>query len=666
MCSVLSNRIGAKGVRTLLTVSLVLFSLVVNVRAQPDIYPSDTYHDFGDVGVGLESEWDLVLVNVGDGALYISSVTPSLSEFTISQPVFPVTMTPGESLAVTVVFQPASVGLVDGLIEVVSNDPDGSPLTIDVEGTGIDVAHLSLPDTLVPAGAQIFLPVRIGDVTGLGITSIALRIVFDEDVVSASGATVVGALTETWDLDVSTGIDQIEIGLSGPAPLAGSGVVAFVDMSLPGGVSPGQSTPLILTDVLFNEGVPLAAPHDGQLTAASYAISGLVSYYKNGGPVPDVRLLLQGETDDSTWTGPTGSYLFAAVPGGRDYIVAPSKRGDVQGAINSYDASLVMRYSISLVTLSPLQILAADVSGNGEISGLDASYILQFRVGMIDRFPTGQEWLFLPSETRYDSLGSDQFDQDYSAVAYGDVSGNWSAGGGYKYVSSSEGLRLGPAVVLSRTDETMLVSVPVCVKNVGDFCAADFEFRFDETTVRPISVEKSPAVSDYLLASHARDGSLRIAMAGTENLPGQGEVFSLQFQVLSAQDFESVIPMEIWATVDDGRVVADGQQVYLNQQKSTIPTAFGLEQNYPNPFNPTTDISYQIADGRSSVHTTLKIYNMLGQEVRTLVNETKEPGSYTVTWDGRDSRGMRVSSGIYSYRMAAGQFMTSKQMILLQ
>jgi len=127
-----------------------------------------------------------------------------------------------------------------------------------------------------------------------------------------------------------------------------------------------------------------------------------------------------------------------------------------------------------------------------------------------------------------------------------------------------------------------------------------------------------------------------------------------------------VIPMEIWATVDDGRVVADGQQVYLNQQKSTIPTAFGLEQNYPNPFNPTTDISYQIADGRSSVHTTLKIYNMLGQEVRTLVNETKEPGSYTVTWDGRDSRGMRVSSGIYSYRMAAGQFMTSKQMILLQ
>ena len=97
-----------------------------------------------------------------------------------------------------------------------------------------------------------------------------------------------------------------------------------------------------------------------------------------------------------------------------------------------------------------------------------------------------------------------------------------------------------------------------------------------------------------------------------------------------------------------------------------VPTQFELAQNYPNPFNPYTDIRYQIADSRSPTHTTLKIFNILGQEVATLVDEVKEPGYYTVTWDGRDEKGDEVPSGIYFYRMRAGDFTAIKKMALIK
>jgi len=85
-----------------------------------------------------------------------------------------------------------------------------------------------------------------------------------------------------------------------------------------------------------------------------------------------------------------------------------------------------------------------------------------------------------------------------------------------------------------------------------------------------------------------------------------------------------------------------------------LPTRFDLSQNYPNPFNPTTLIHYSLPDrdreGRPH-HTTLKVYNILGQVVRTLVDEEQVSGYYSVRWDGRDGLGKEVSSGVYFYRL---------------
>lgn len=94
-----------------------------------------------------------------------------------------------------------------------------------------------------------------------------------------------------------------------------------------------------------------------------------------------------------------------------------------------------------------------------------------------------------------------------------------------------------------------------------------------------------------------------------------------------------------------------------------LPRSFDLQQNYPNPFNPTTAISYQLA-AASDVEIT--IYNTLGQKVRTLVNEAQKPaGYYRAEWNGRNDAGAAVASGVYLYRLHAGDFVKVRKMLLI-
>lgn len=88
------------------------------------------------------------------------------------------------------------------------------------------------------------------------------------------------------------------------------------------------------------------------------------------------------------------------------------------------------------------------------------------------------------------------------------------------------------------------------------------------------------------------------------------------------------------------------------------PEEFFLSQNYPNPFNPTTTINYQLP---MSSHVTLKIYDVLGREIATLVNEKQNAGSYAMKFDGS-----RLASGLYFYRLEAGTFIETRKLILLK
>ena len=111
----------------------------------------------------------------------------------------------------------------------------------------------------------------------------------------------------------------------------------------------------------------------------------------------------------------------------------------------------------------------------------------------------------------------------------------------------------------------------------------------------------------------------------------------------------------------DGHIVySDGIRVDMltSVKEKEIPTVFSLDQNFPNPFNPSTIIHYELP---KDVFVLLVVYDILGREVTTLVNERKQPGRYDVTFNTAG-----LVSGVYFYRMYAGNFVSTKKMLLMK
>lgn len=114
-------------------------------------------------------------------------------------------------------------------------------------------------------------------------------------------------------------------------------------------------------------------------------------------------------------------------------------------------------------------------------------------------------------------------------------------------------------------------------------------------------------------------------------------------------------------------VEADGRRTEFGPVLATPklrPTNFNLSQNYPNPFNPSTTIAFDVPNG---AHVGIKVYNVNGQLVKTLVDEYVEVGNHFVTWDGTDNNGNEITSGVYFYRLEAGSnLISTKRMMLMK
>ena len=121
-----------------------------------------------------------------------------------------------------------------------------------------------------------------------------------------------------------------------------------------------------------------------------------------------------------------------------------------------------------------------------------------------------------------------------------------------------------------------------------------------------------------------------------------------------------------WAVGDNGLILrtANTGVTWIDDTNDKVsPTEFQLESNYPNPFNPSTVINYQLPTASKVI---LKVYDVLGREIATLVNEEKSPGFYEVEFNCHSGEGRNLSSGIYFYRIQAGSFVSTKKMILLK
>ena len=137
---------------------------------------------------------------------------------------------------------------------------------------------------------------------------------------------------------------------------------------------------------------------------------------------------------------------------------------------------------------------------------------------------------------------------------------------------------------------------------------------------------------------------------GLANLPGTSMDPELLNVVCGYPDADNPVAVSTSAMGIDGN--------------ETIPDEFALNQNYPNPFNPSTQISFDVPQGGE--HIMLNIYNILGQNLSTLVNGVMNPGTYTMEWNATDEAGNPVASGIYFYELRSSSFIARKKMLLIR
>ncbi len=135
-------------------------------------------------------------------------------------------------------------------------------------------------------------------------------------------------------------------------------------------------------------------------------------------------------------------------------------------------------------------------------------------------------------------------------------------------------------------------------------------------------------------------------------------------------DYETPTSTSVSATYDASGAPVPGTVSFsltsttgVTDQPAAIPEQYSLSQNYPNPFNPTTQINFTLPQQN---HVTLRVFNLLGQEVATLVDRVSPAGTYTVTWNGRTEFGMPAASGVYFYQLKAGNFTAVRKMIMLR
>ena len=100
-----------------------------------------------------------------------------------------------------------------------------------------------------------------------------------------------------------------------------------------------------------------------------------------------------------------------------------------------------------------------------------------------------------------------------------------------------------------------------------------------------------------------------------------------------------------------------------NDEINQLPHAFNLYNYYPNPFNPITTLRYDIPENS---HVTITIYDMLGRQVKTLINQTQNPGYKSIIWDATNDYGKTMGAGVYLYQIHTGKFTQTKKMILLK
>lgn len=234
--------------------------------------------------------------------------------------------------------------------------------------------------------------------------------------------------------------------------------------------------------------------------------------------------------------------------------------------------------------------------------------------------------------------------------------------------------------------EDELVVVPIEVTNSQALVALDIPLEFSEGATLE-AVTFGDRVASFEFKYPNIDNANRRVVIGMISMltsekpdlaPGTGVVANLHFRLAPGVSSVTVTPTELtnpdhtlsyyYNDYSSGQpevkmITPEIQVGKVESDVKALPKSYALVQNSPNPFNPSTKISFALPQGGD---VKLSVFNVLGQEVRELLNQPLEAGVHDVIWDGKDHAGSQVASGIYFYRIKASSFTDTKKMLLLK
>ncbi|HEX8638679.1 MAG TPA: M12 family metallo-peptidase, partial [Pyrinomonadaceae bacterium] len=235
---------------------------------------------------------------------------------------------------------------------------------------------------------------------------------------SASGGTGSVTVSTQSGCSWSAAANQNFIGITSGNSGNGSGTVTYSVAANSDVGRTGSITIAGQTFVINQTGAPVNHSISGTIT---YGIRDANQAVK---VVPSVNLSASGTSFLSTTSNSSGNYQLTGIVAGGNYTVTPSKNGDVS-AINSLDATRIQQYLVGQISLTPNQLLAADVDGSGTVTSLDAARMQQYLVGISSTNNIGR-WRFVPANRQYNSVTGSLTGQNFEAILIGEVSGNWA------------------------------------------------------------------------------------------------------------------------------------------------------------------------------------------------------------------------------------------------
>jgi hypothetical protein len=213
--------------------------------------------------------------------------------------------------------------------------------------------------------------------------------------------------------------------------------------------------------------------------------------------------------------------------------------------------------------------------------------------------------------------------------------------------------------------------VPLVLATDGLVAGFQAALSFDPARLVVGIPELTEATLGLSMDSHVADGRLRLVVYAVQAGQGIGAgthtVVRVPVMVLEGQGGSppalSLVEMVIAGPqAQNVPVLIETPSVLVTARGAGLPTAFALHDARPNPFNPSTQIAYEVPQ---QAHVQLIVYNLLGQEVVRLVDGVKLPGRYVATWDGRNTRGEGIASGVYLYRLTSSTGYTQTRRITL-